>query len=69
MPAMKIVTINLPERYLDAIQTLQNMGKFPSRSEAIRNALYDLLKDEIIFHKDLDPSNFQELAEAAEGKQ
>ncbi|MHA2288597.1 MAG: ribbon-helix-helix domain-containing protein, partial [Promethearchaeota archaeon] len=36
---MKIITINLPEKYLEAIQTLNDLGIYPSRSEAIRTAL------------------------------
>ncbi|MHA2474883.1 MAG: ribbon-helix-helix domain-containing protein [Promethearchaeota archaeon] len=33
---MKIITINLPEKYLQAIQILNDMNIYPSRSEAIR---------------------------------
>jgi len=40
---MQIITINLPEKYLAAIKTLNECGVYPSRSEAIRIALRDFL--------------------------
>ena len=46
---MKIITINLPEKYLEAIQTLNDLGIYPSRSEAIRTALSEFLDEE--FHQ------------------
>ncbi|TXT55019.1 MAG: hypothetical protein BAJALOKI2v1_710015 [Promethearchaeota archaeon] len=51
---MRIITINLPEKYLAAIQTLNDMGLYPSRSEAIRTALQDFLSDELLFDKNLE---------------
>ena len=56
---MKIITINLPNKYLDAIQTLQDLGTIPSRSEAIRIALKDFLKNELEFYEDLDDETFK----------
>lgn len=50
---MKIITINLPEKYLDAIQTLINAKTYPSRSEAIRMALRNFLLNEQAFYKTL----------------
>ncbi len=44
---MQIVTINLPSLYVDGIQRLVETGLFPSRSEAIRTALRDFLKEEL----------------------
>jgi antitoxin ParD1/3/4 len=44
---MQIVTVNLPEIYIDAIGKLTGQGMFPSRSEAIRAALRDFLKNEL----------------------
>ena len=43
---MKIITINLPEKYLSAIKILNDLGIYPSRSEAIRIALREYLYDE-----------------------
>lgn len=51
---MQIITINLSEKYLSAIQTLKDLGIFPSRSEAIRIALRDFLFNELEFSQDLD---------------
>jgi antitoxin ParD1/3/4 len=44
---MQIVTVNLPSIYIDAIAKLTEQGMFPSRSEAIRQALRDFLKNEL----------------------
>jgi len=56
---MKIITINLPEKYLQAIKILNDMGVYASRSEAIRIALNDFLTDELKMFKDLDDENFK----------
>lgn len=51
---MKIITINLPEKYLSAIKVLNDLGIYPSRSEAIRVALKDFLPDELKMYEELD---------------
>ncbi|MHA2390590.1 MAG: ribbon-helix-helix domain-containing protein [Promethearchaeota archaeon] len=56
---MKIITINLPEKYLEAIQILQDMNVYPSRSEAIRIALQDFLSSELKMYNDLEVENFR----------
>jgi Arc/MetJ-type ribon-helix-helix transcriptional regulator len=56
---MKIITINLPEKYLSAIQILNDLGVYPSRSEAIRIALRDFLKEESKMFNDLDDESFK----------
>ena len=56
---MKIITINLPERYLQAIQVLNDLGIYPSRSEAIRIALRDFLSNELKMYQDLDEDSFK----------
>ncbi|NHJ24287.1 MAG: ribbon-helix-helix protein, CopG family [Candidatus Lokiarchaeota archaeon] len=56
---MKIITINLPEKYLNAIQALNDLGIYPSRSEAIRIALRDFLKEELKMYNDLDDEKFK----------
>ena len=58
---MKIITINLPEKYLAAIQILNDMGIYPSRSEAIRIALGDFLTDELKMFNDLEDDSFKML--------
>ncbi len=58
---MKIITINLPEKYLAAIQTLNDLGIYPSRSEAIRIALRDFLEDELKMYNDLEDDSFKML--------
>jgi antitoxin ParD1/3/4 len=58
---MKIITINLPEKYLEAIQTLNDLGVYPSRSEAIRTALSQFLDHELKMFDNLDENTFRML--------
>ena len=58
---MKIITINLPEKYLDVIQGLEDLGLIPSRSEGIRIALHDFLAAELKFNRELSKENFKML--------
>ncbi len=58
---MKIITINLPEKYLEAIQTLNDLGVYPSRSEAIRTALSEFLSDELKMFENLEDETFKML--------
>ncbi len=59
---MKIITINLPEKFLSAIQVLEDLGVVPSRSEAIRIALHQFLAPELKFNLDLVYETFKMLA-------
>jgi antitoxin ParD1/3/4 len=61
---MQIITINLPEKYLAAIQTLNECGVYPSRSEAIRIALREFLDDELKMYQDLEDENFKIIAKS-----
>ncbi|MFX1324130.1 MAG: ribbon-helix-helix domain-containing protein [Promethearchaeota archaeon] len=65
---MKIITINLPEKYLEAIQILQDMNIYPSRSEAIRIALEDFLTNELKMYNDLEDENFRILIRSEKNK-
>ncbi len=58
---MKIITINLPVKYLSAIQALNDIGVYPSRSEAIRIALRDFLDKELTMFNDLEDESFRML--------
>lgn len=44
---MRLLTVHLPETYINAIDTLVQQDVFPNRSEAIRVAVRDLLKAEL----------------------
>jgi Arc/MetJ-type ribon-helix-helix transcriptional regulator len=46
-PNLQIITINLTPPAVRALQILQDMGLYPSRSEAIRSALHDFLTTEM----------------------
>jgi Arc/MetJ-type ribon-helix-helix transcriptional regulator len=41
---MKVISVNLPEPYLEALADLERAGFYPSRSEAIRAAVRDLIQ-------------------------
>ena len=44
---MKVVTICMPESYVDGVDELIQQGMYPNRSEVIRIAIRDLLVDEL----------------------
>ena len=44
---MKVVTICLPESYVEGLNKLIGQSKYPNRSEVIRIAIRDLLVDEL----------------------
>jgi len=50
----KIITLNLPEPFLAALEKLCEYGIYPSRSEALRVALRDFLTKEIAIAKQLE---------------
>lgn len=49
--AMKLITLHLPPRFVKELDTLVREGKYPNRSEAIRVAVRDLLKEEMWMKK------------------
>jgi len=51
---IKIITINLGENAVKALQALQDLGLYPSRSEAIRVAIRDFLRRELGFAQKFD---------------
>ncbi|NMC07391.1 MAG: ribbon-helix-helix protein, CopG family [Candidatus Lokiarchaeota archaeon] len=56
---MKIITINLSEPHVKALQVLQDLGLYPSRSEAIRVAIRDFLQRELGFAQRFDDMEAQ----------
>ncbi|MFW9787529.1 MAG: ribbon-helix-helix domain-containing protein [Candidatus Thorarchaeota archaeon] len=52
---MRVVTICLPESYVEGVDELIGQNKYPNRSEVIRIAIRDLLVDEL--WGDRKPSN------------
>ncbi|MCL1978224.1 MAG: ribbon-helix-helix domain-containing protein [Candidatus Bathyarchaeota archaeon] len=44
---MKLVTVLLPEAYLEGLDELVRRNMYPSRSNVIRSAVRDLLKQEL----------------------
>ncbi len=43
---LKVVTVHLPEAYLEAIDELVKRRLYPNRAEAIRMAVRDFIKEE-----------------------
>jgi antitoxin ParD1/3/4 len=43
---MKLITLNLPQAYIDGLEKLVQMEIYPNRSEAIRMAVRDFLRKE-----------------------
>jgi len=66
---MKIVTVNVPESYIDAINKLigQN-GLYPSRSELIRCAVREFLLKELRMAKNMAKYNEPEFEEVFDDK-
>lgn len=46
---MKLITVKLPDIYVDGIDELVKLGRYSCRSEVIRVAIRDLLKNELWF--------------------
>jgi Arc/MetJ-type ribon-helix-helix transcriptional regulator len=58
---MKIITINIPDDYLEAIQGLVDLGLFQSRSDFVREAIRDFLDSEKKFESTLNENTIYEL--------
>lgn len=43
---MRLITVKMPEVYIEALDRLVEMGRYSSRSEAIRTAVRELLSRE-----------------------
>ena len=58
--SMKIVTVNVPESYLDSIEKLVgDEGLYPSRSELIRVAVKAYLMKELEMAENMDRARFK----------
>ncbi len=53
---MKLISVNLPESYLEVLEILVANGKFPNRSEAIRVGIRDLIKTEYLIEEKIKKS-------------
>ncbi|ADV65595.1 ribbon-helix-helix domain-containing protein [Desulfurococcus mucosus] len=47
IPRMRLITVKMPELYVEGIDELVRIGRYSSRSEVIRVAIRDLLKKEL----------------------
>jgi len=48
---VRLVTVKVPEIYLEGIDELVKLGRYSSRSEVIRTAIRDLLRRELWVNK------------------
>jgi Arc/MetJ-type ribon-helix-helix transcriptional regulator len=60
---MKMLTVFIPERYLEILDMLVLEERFPNRSEAIRNGIRDLIRNELILKKIVDKQKEKQLFE------
>jgi Arc/MetJ-type ribon-helix-helix transcriptional regulator len=44
---MNLISVKIPEHFLEGLDDLVRLGVYPSRSEAIRVAIRDLLRKEL----------------------
>lgn len=44
---MRLLTVHVPEGFLDGLEELVKIKKYPNKSEIIRIAIRDLLRDEL----------------------
>ncbi|RLE78881.1 MAG: CopG family transcriptional regulator [Thermoprotei archaeon] len=44
---MQLITVHLPKPLVEGLERLVELGHYPSRSEAIRVAIRDLLRKEL----------------------
>ena len=54
MIVIKLISVNLPESYLNMLENLVVAGRFPNRSEAIRVSIRDLIKLEYLIDERID---------------
>lgn len=48
---MRLITLHLPPRFVKELDELVREGRYPNRSEAIRVAVRDLLREEVWMSK------------------
>lgn len=58
---MKVITVKVPKAYIDELNKLIEAGLFPSRSEAIRIAIRDLLRKELWIEQDVRRIRLEEV--------
>jgi len=47
MGGMRLISVTLPEEYLEGLEELVKRGRYANRSEAIRAAIRDFLNKEL----------------------
>jgi len=50
---MRMITLYLPEPYIEALDKLVNEKYYPNRAEAIRTAILDMIREELWSRKSL----------------
>ena len=61
---MKLVTVLLPEAYLEGLDELVRANMYPSRSSVIRSSVRDLLKKELWENKREDKTAYTPFTES-----
>lgn len=60
---MKMLTVFIPEKYLEYLDLMVLDDSFPNRSEAIRIAIRDLIRNEMILKNIIDKKKEKQLLE------
>ena len=47
---MKVISLNIPVQYDKSLQRLVELGTIPNKSEGIRLAIHDFIRDECVLH-------------------
>ena len=63
MITIKLISVNLPEAYIKALELLVAEGKFPNRSEAIRVGIRELVKTEFLIEKSVKKRMYPQINE------
>jgi antitoxin ParD1/3/4 len=61
---IKLISVNLPESYLNILEMLVSQGVFPNRSEAIRVAIRDLIKTEYLIEESIKKNIYPTILES-----
>jgi Arc/MetJ-type ribon-helix-helix transcriptional regulator len=59
-PRLRLVTVKMPELYIEGIEELVKIGKYRNKSEVIRIAVRDLLRRELWMREEEEEEEVEE---------
>jgi antitoxin ParD1/3/4 len=57
---MKMITVYIPEKYIESMDLMVLEERFPNRSEAIRAAVRDLIRNEYLLNKAIEKNKMKQ---------